>query len=52
MNFDDFLTELKKKKVDIKARRTQELLKKEFDGSLIKIDRLIQKITIIDDKLD
>ena len=34
LSFDEFLDELKKKKVDIKLRKTQELLKNEFEESI------------------
>lgn len=52
LSFDDFLTELKKKKVDTKPRKTQELLKKEFEESLNKINPLLQEIEKTDNEID
>ena len=52
LSFDDFLIELKKKKVDIKPRKTQELLKNEFEESLIKINPLTDEIRIIDSEIN
>ncbi|MDP2837314.1 MAG: TaqI-like C-terminal specificity domain-containing protein [Methanobacteriaceae archaeon] len=52
LTFDDFLIEAKKKKVDTNPRKTQELLKKEFEESLIKINPLLQKIEETDNEID
>lgn len=52
LSFDDFLNELKKKKVDIKPRKTQELLKKEFEDSLNKINPLLLEIEKTDNEID
>ncbi len=46
------LAELKKKNVDIKPRKTQELLKKEFEDSINKINPLIEKIKETDNEID
>ena len=52
LSFEDFLNELKKKKINIKPRETQELLKKEFEGSLSKINPLLKKIQKTDNEID
>ncbi len=52
LSFDEFLNELKKKKVDIKPRKTQELLKKEFEESLDKINPLLLEIEKTDNEID
>ena len=52
LSFEDFLNELKKKKINIKPRETQELLKKEFEGSLSKIDPLLKKILKTDNEIN
>jgi len=52
LTFDEFLNELKKKKVDIKPRITQEALKKEFDDSLNRISPLLSEIKKTDEKID
>jgi len=44
LSYDEFLSELNKKNVDIKSRDTQELLLKEFDKSLVKINPLLLEI--------
>ena len=51
-SFDDFLVELKKKKVDIGQRKIQELLKKEFEESVDKINPLLQQIKETDKEID
>jgi uncharacterized protein YaaN involved in tellurite resistance len=50
--FEEFLAELNKKKVDTKTRKTQELLKKEFEGSVNKINSLLQQIKETDSEID
>jgi len=52
LSFEDFLKELKKKKVDIKPRKTQEFLKKEFEDSLNKINPLLMEIEKTDNEID
>ncbi len=52
LSFEDFLIELNKKKVDIKHRKTQELLKKEFEESITKIKPLLQEIEKTDNEID
>ncbi|MDP3623093.1 MAG: Eco57I restriction-modification methylase domain-containing protein [Methanobacteriaceae archaeon] len=52
LSFEDFLIEIKKKKVDIKPRKTQELLKNEFEESLNKVNPLIDEIRIIDSEIN
>lgn len=52
LSFDDFLVELKKKRVDIKTRKTQELLKKEFEESISKINPLLQEIKTTDNEIN
>jgi hypothetical protein len=43
LSFDAFLAELNKKKVDTKTRKTQELLKNEFEDSVNKINPYFNK---------
>ena len=52
LSFDEFLIELNKKKVDTKLRKTQELLKNEFEESITVINPLLQKIKETDDEID
>lgn len=52
LSFDDFLLELKKKKVDTKPRKTQELIKKEFENSFNKIQKINESIRKIDDEIN
>ena len=52
LSFDEFLTELKKKKVDIKLRKIQELLKNEFQESIKVINPLLQQIKETDREID
>jgi len=52
LSFGEFLSELNKKKVDTKQRKTQELLKKEFEESISKINPLLQKIEKTDKEID
>ena len=52
LSFEDFLVELKKKKVDIKPRKTQELLKNEFKESVKKIKPYKIEISKTDKKID
>lgn len=44
LDFEEFLKEVKKKKVNIKPRKTQELLENEFNESLAVIKPLLQQI--------
>jgi hypothetical protein len=50
--FDDFLAELKKSKVDTKLRKTQEILKKEFEESIAVINPLLLQIKETDNEID
>ena len=52
LSFDEFLAELKKKKVDTKSRKTQELLKNEFEESVSVINPLLLQITKTDNEID
>jgi type I restriction-modification system DNA methylase subunit len=52
LSFEDFLIELKKKRVDTKLRKTQELLKNEFEESINVINPLLQQINGTDSEID
>ena len=52
LSFDEFLVELKRKNVDVKPLKTQELLKSEFEMSVAKIKPLKEEITVTDKKID
>jgi hypothetical protein len=52
LSFDDFLGELKKKKIDTKQRKIQELLKNEFEESISKINPLLQEIKETDEEIN
>ena len=52
LDFEDFLKEMKKIKIDIKQRKTQGLLEKEFNGSLKIINSLQNKINEIDENIN
>jgi hypothetical protein len=52
LSFEDFLSELNKKKVDTKQRKVQELLKTEFEESVSVINPLLQQIKEIDSEID
>ena len=52
LSFDEFLVELNKKKIDTKQRKTQELLKNEFEESINKINPLIRQIEDTDSEID
>lgn len=52
LDFTDFLKELKKKKVDTSSRKNQELLKKEFNNSIAKIEPLKAEIRETDAEID
>ena len=52
LSFDDLLAELKKKKVNIKTRKTQELLKNEFEDSINKINPLLLQIKETNNEID
>lgn len=43
LDFEDFLKEVKKKKVDVKPRKTQQLLENEFNESIAVIKPLLKK---------
>lgn len=52
LSLDDFLDELKKKKVDTNQRKTQELLKETFEESVTKINPLLEEIEKTDNEID
>ncbi|WJI09297.1 hypothetical protein FGU46_03885 [Methanobacterium sp. CWC-01] len=52
LSLEEFLEELRKKKVDVKARKNYKTLKDEFEESLAKVQPLFQKIEEIDDEID
>ena len=52
LDFEDFLKEMKKKKVDIKQRKTQDLLEKEFNESISIIKPLQNEIQEIENKIN
>ena len=52
LTFDEFLKEVKKAKVDIKPRKTQDLLENEFNESLKIISSLNEDITSIDGEIN
>jgi len=52
LEFEEFLNELKKKKINIEERKIQELLLKEFNKSKSFIQPLKSEITIIDEKIN
>jgi hypothetical protein len=52
LSFDEFLNEVKKKKVDVKSRDNYQTLKQEFEKSITAINPLIQQITETDSEID
>ena len=52
LDIEEFLQEVKKKKVDITQRKTQDLLEKEFNASLEIIGPLQREIKETDDKIN
>jgi hypothetical protein len=52
LSFEEFLTELNKKKVDTKQRKVQELLRNEFEESINVINPLLQQIKETDSEID
>ncbi len=52
LDFEEFLHEMKKKKVDIKQRKIQDLLEKEFNESLNIIAPLQKEVDKLDDKIN
>ena len=52
LSFDDFLIEVKKKKVDVKSRDNYQTLKLEFEKSINVINPLLQKINETDNQID
>ena len=52
LDFEDFLKEIKKKKVDITKRKTQELLENEFNESISIIKPLQNEIQEIENKIN
>lgn len=49
---DEFIAEMRKKKVDTKSRKNREYLEREFNESLKIINPLLQKIKETDDEID
>jgi type I restriction-modification system DNA methylase subunit len=52
LSFDDFLNEVKKKKVNVKSRKNYQILKEEFEKSIITINPLLQQIKESDNEID
>lgn len=52
LELDDFLTEVRKKKVDMKSRRNYQTLKNEFEESLAITQPLLREIQETDDEID
>ena len=52
LSFDDFLNELKKKKVDVKSRKNYQIIKEEFEKSVTIINPLLQQIKETDNEID
>lgn len=52
LSFEDFLEQVHKKKVDVRSRKNQELLKGEFKKSIEITSPLLQKIKETDDEMD
>ena len=49
---DEFIDEMRKKKVDTKSRKNREYLEREFNESLNIINPLLQEIKETDDEID
>ena len=52
LDFEEFLKEIKKKKVDISKRKTQELLENEFNESISIIKPLQKEIQQLEKEID
>jgi type I restriction-modification system DNA methylase subunit len=52
LSFDDFLNEVKKKKVNVKSRENYQTLKEEFEKSITIINPLLQQIKETDNEID
>jgi hypothetical protein len=52
LGFEKFLKQVKSKKADLKSRKREEYLEKEFNESLDTINELLDHIDIIDDEID
>lgn len=52
LELDDFIVEVRKKKVDVKARKNYQTLKNEFEESLAVVQPLLREIQDTDDKID
>lgn len=52
LSFDEFLEEIKKKKVDVRSRKNQELLKEEYQKSVDIINPLLHEIEETDNEID
>lgn len=52
LSLDEFLVEVKKKKVDVKSRQNYQTFKNEFEDSLAKVQPLLQEIALTDNEID
>ncbi len=52
LSLDDFLNEVKKKKVNVKSRENYQTLKEEFEKSITIINPLLQQIKETDNEID
>lgn len=52
LSLDDFLVEVRKKKVNIKSRENYQSLKTEFEKSIQVINPLLQEISVTDQEID
>lgn len=52
LELDDFIVEVRKKKVDVKARKNYQTLKNEFEESLAVVQPLLREIQDTDDEID
>ena len=52
LSFDNFLDEVKKKKVNVKSRNNHQTLKQEFEKSILIINPLLQQIKETDSEID
>ena len=52
LSLDEFLAEVKKKKVDVKSRKNYQTFKNEFEDSLAKVQPLLREIALTDDEID
>jgi hypothetical protein len=52
LSFEDFLNEVKKKKINVKSRDNYQTLKQEFEKSITIMNPLLQQITETDSEID